>query len=239
MQQQRYDSVRKNKLEVNLSQPLQLQYSSQPKQIPRKFQIAQIGKDIAAIIIPAFIDMINQETDVYYLFDSFHKFKDMNMSQKNKQHTLDWWKATGSIQSWAGERNIQLLSESHIKQSSHFLDSYNSRGFAIIENLKRQIGELTEEQKFKQNSRSIGQVSIKLFDEQDLYVEMSKSLQFIKFKINFINVIWVFVCTVFQENFQKERAQSIKYMWQSGTEKMATFQILLQNLYSKQSKMKQ
>ncbi|CAD8156244.1 unnamed protein product [Paramecium octaurelia] len=182
MQQKRYDSVRKNKLQVHQSQPLQLQYSSQPKQVPNKFQIAQIGKDIAPTIIPAFIDMINQETDVYYLFDSFHSIlnslkqaeEDTNITQKNKQHTLDWWKVTGSSQSWTGVRNIQPLSESHIKQSSRFLDSYNSRGSAIIENLKRQIGELTEEQKFKQNSRTIGQVAIKLFDEQELYVEMSK-----------------------------------------------------------------
>ncbi|CAD8168465.1 unnamed protein product [Paramecium octaurelia] len=182
MQQKRSDSIRKNNLQVHYQQPLQLQYSSQPKQVPKQFQIDKIGKDAAPTIIPALIDMINQETDVYYLFDSFHSIlnslkqaeEDTKITQKNKQHTLDWWKVTGSSQSWTGVRNIQQLSESHMKQSSRFLDSYNSRGSAIIENLKRQIGELTEEQKFKQNSRMIGLVTIKLFDEQELYVEMSK-----------------------------------------------------------------
>ena len=46
--------------------------------------------------------------------------------------------------------------------------SNQSRGDTIIDNLKRQIGEMTEEQKFKQNSRSIGGVPVQIFNEKDL-----------------------------------------------------------------------
>ncbi|CAD8160475.1 unnamed protein product [Paramecium pentaurelia] len=252
MQQKRYDSVHKNKLELNQQQPLQLKYSSQPKQIPSEFQIAQIGKDIAATIIPAFIDMINQETDVYYLFDSFHSIlnsvkkveEDMNITQKNKQHIQDWWKVTGSSQSQTGVRNIQPLSESHIKHQSHFLDSYNSRGSAIIENLKRQIGELTEEQKFKQNYRSIGQVAIKVFDEQEVYVEMSKqgkkliTIYQVQNKFHKFHMGFCLYSVFLRESQERERIINKMYVakWHR---KMATFQILLQNLQSIQSKMKQ
>lgn len=115
--------------------------------------ITVVSKELAITMVPAFIDMLNQETDVYYLFDSFNSIlnslkqaqMDTATTQKNKQHTLDWWKVTGSSQSWTGVRNLQPLSESHMKHSSRFLDSYNSRGSQIIDNLKRQIGELTEE----------------------------------------------------------------------------------------------
>lgn len=66
--------------------------------------ITVISKEMAITMVPAFIDMLNQETDVYYLFDSFHTIlnslkqaeEDTTTTNKNKQHTLDWWKVTGS-----------------------------------------------------------------------------------------------------------------------------------------------
>ena len=66
--------------------------------------ITVISKEMAITMVPAFIDMLNQETDVYYLFDSFHTIlnslkqaeEDTTTANKNKQHTLDWWKVTGS-----------------------------------------------------------------------------------------------------------------------------------------------
>ncbi|CAD8194473.1 unnamed protein product [Paramecium pentaurelia] len=149
MQQKSDDSAHKNKQEVHQSQPHQLQYSSQTKQVPSKFQIDQIGKDIATLIIPAFKDMINQETDVQYRFDSFHSIlnsvkqaeEDMNITQKNKQHTLDWWKVTGQVQ-----------------EIFNYFQNLISSSYLVF-----QIDTMAD---FKYLSKI-------LVDEQELYVEMS------------------------------------------------------------------
>jgi hypothetical protein len=54
--------------------------------------ITVISKEMAITMVPAFIDMLNQETDVYYLFDSFHTIlnslkqaeEDTTTTNKNK-----------------------------------------------------------------------------------------------------------------------------------------------------------
>ncbi|KAM3144363.1 hypothetical protein pb186bvf_003527 [Paramecium bursaria] len=176
-------SQRKNDSIARQPQQLQLQYLSQPKQIAVNFVVEEVSPT-AEHLIQSYIEMINQETDIYYLYDSFNQIlnslrqaqdgmKQQKMTTQSRSNTLDWWKVTGSSQSWTGMRNIQSLQESHLKESKM---SNQSRGDTIIDNLKRQIGEMTEEQKFKQNSRSIGGVPVQIFNENDLQIRPGKQL---------------------------------------------------------------
>ncbi|CAD8183537.1 unnamed protein product [Paramecium pentaurelia] len=130
-------------------------YESRNNSVPRSLQQLQYLKQYHIMditndkqLIANYLDILNQETDVYYLFDSFHSLlnsvkqaEESKITNKPRQNTIDWWKLTNQSQSWAGLKNIKGISNTPSKirvtnDSSH--------------------------------ARQIGQVELQVFSEKDL-----------------------------------------------------------------------
>lgn len=108
----------------------------------------------------------------------------------SSRDTIDWWKATNQLSNsnWSGIKNLQPLNKQNKNGSSnqdswinklsdsHFSHNFSSQGVsiqnnasAIIDKLKKEIGELTDEQKYNMSMRSLfGNVSLELFTESKL-----------------------------------------------------------------------
>ncbi|CAD8157857.1 unnamed protein product [Paramecium octaurelia] len=130
-------------------------YESRNNSVPRSLQQLQYLKQYHIMDITNdqqqianYLDVLNQETDVYYLFDSFHSLlnsvkqaEEAKITNKPRQNTIDWWKLTNQSYSWAGLKNIKGISNTPSKirvtnDSSH--------------------------------ARQIGQVELQVFSEKDL-----------------------------------------------------------------------
>ncbi|CAD8169739.1 unnamed protein product [Paramecium pentaurelia] len=130
-------------------------YESRNNSVPRSLQQLQYLKQFHIMDITNdkqqitnYLDILNQETDVYYLFDSFHSLlnsvkqaEEAKITNKPRQNTIDWWKLTNQSYSWAGLKNIKGITNTPSKirvtnDSSH--------------------------------GRQIGQVELQIFSEKDL-----------------------------------------------------------------------